>query len=300
MTLNPALTGKSVNDWRGAMNMRSQWWGNSIKPYYTVTASLEKKLGNNQNYFGLGGMVVSDQSNGGLLKNNYFSCTAAYHMSLDQSGRHELSAGLTGTYANRILDAGKFRFQSQLGSMGFQRDIPANDGIDIQKNNYFDVSAGLYYSFTGNAYGFSAGGALFHASQPYEGVYNNSTYHIPRKASLQAGGWMKIGNNDALHLSSLADIQGGNSVYTLGGVYKIGVGDELLHSVNLGLWHRFGDAVYPYFALETQRWVAGFTYDFVSSGVGSYASVQSLELSFVWQFGKTGSGTRTASGVLIY
>jgi hypothetical protein len=245
-------------------------------------------------------MVVSDQSNGGLLKNNYFSFSTAYHLALDATGRQELSAGLTGTYANRILDRSKFLFQSQVGSMGFQRDVPANDAIDIQKSTYFDVSAGLYYSYTGDRYGFNAGGALFHASSPGEGAYNNSQYNIPRKTSLQAGGWIQTGNRDALHISSFAEFQGGNSIYTLGGVYKIGVADELLRSVNLGLWNRFGDALYPYFALETKRWIAGFTYDFVNSGVSNYSSVQSMELSFVWQFGKMRGDSHPATGVLIY
>lgn len=303
MTMNPALTARAVDDWRGGMNMRSQWWGGSIKPYYTITASIEKAIapsGKEQNYWGLGGMVVSDQSNGGLLKNNYFSFSTAYHLGLDATGRHELSAGLTGTYANRLLDRGKFLFQSQVGSMGFQRDVAANDPIDIQKSTYFDVSAGLYYSYTGDRYGLNAGAALFHASSPNEGAYNNSQYNIPRKTSLQAGGWIKTGNGDAFHISSFAEFQGNNSIYTLGGVYKIGVADELLRSVNLGIWNRFGDALYPYFALETRRWVAGFTYDFVNSGVSNYSSVQSMELSFVWQFGKTRGASHPATGVLIY
>lgn len=289
MTVNPALAGKSVEDWRGNINMRSQWWGESIKPYYTVSASLEKKLASSENagnYWGLGTMVISDQSNGGVLKNNYFSLTAAYHIALDKAGSHTIGAGLTGTYANRILDATRFKFQSQLGSMGFQRDIPANDAIAIARNNYFDVSAGLTYSYTGETYGFNAGAALFHAAKPKEGVYENTTYNMPRKTSMQAGGWWKAGVNSSIHVSAFGELQGGNSIYTVGGVYKIGMDDNLLRSVNLGVWDRFGDAFYPYFGLEGHRWLGGFTYDFVQSAAKNYLSVQSMELSFVWKMGK--------------
>lgn len=172
MTINPALTGKEVSDWRAGLNTRSQWWGGAVKPYYTMTASLEKSIplgSNEQHYWGLGAMVVSDQSNGGLLKNNYFSLSAAYHLGLDGEGKHLLGAGLTGTYANRVLDPGKFQFQSQLGSMGFQRDIPSNDPVNVAKNQYFDVSAGLHYSYNGDRYGLSAGAALFHVATPREG-----------------------------------------------------------------------------------------------------------------------------------
>ncbi|RFM29086.1 PorP/SprF family type IX secretion system membrane protein [Deminuibacter soli] len=303
MTVNPALTARGVYDWRVAFNTRSQWWGASIKPYYTVTASAEKKLplgGDNNNYWGIGGMVLSDQSNGGLLKNDYFSLSTSYNISLDGEGRSLLGAGLTGTYANRVLDASKFLFQSQVGSMGFQRDIPSNDPVNIQKARYFDINAGLYYSYTGDAYGWSAGAAMFHASAPHEGAYNNSTYNIPRKVSLQAGGWFKAGAGNSFHLSGFAEYQAGNSIYTLGGIYKIGVSDDLLSSVNIGAWNRFGDALYPYFGLEAKRWIGGISYDIVNSKVKNYQSVQSMELSFVWQLGKGRAEGKPASAVLIY
>ncbi|BAV07137.1 hypothetical protein FLA_3160 [Filimonas lacunae] len=303
MTMNPAFAGRMVDDWRGSINMRSQWWGQAIKPYYTVTASLEKKIakgGDNPSYWGLGGMVVSDQSNGGILKNNYFSLTAAYHIALDGKGKHMLGAGIMGTYANRVLDANKFLFQSQLGSMGFQRSTPANDGITIQKNNYFDISAGLYYSYTGEKSGFSAGGALFHAAKPKEGAYENTTYNMPRKYSANASYWFTSGVDNEVHLSGFAEFQGGNSIYTLGGVYKIGVGDELLRSVNVGVFNRFGDAWYPYVTLEAKSWLGGFTYDFVRSDVSKYASVQSMELSFVWKMGRKNNSRPSAAGVVAY
>ncbi|NIG54647.1 PorP/SprF family type IX secretion system membrane protein [Chitinophaga sp. Cy-1792] len=299
MTLNPALTGNKVDDWRLALNARSQWWGDAIKPYYTVTASLEKSFTTGNSNLGIGGSVLSDQSNGGILKNNYFSFSAAYHLALDPAAHHLLSAGLTGTYANRILDASKFLYQSQLGSMGFQRDLPANDAVNLQKNSYLDVSAGMSYSYNNEHYGLSAGAALFHVAKPKEGAYNSMEYNIPRKVNAQLGGWINTGGNNELHVSSIAEFQGGNSIYTLGGVYKIGMDDGLLHSINLGLWERFGDALYPYFGIETARWMAGITYDYVQSGLKNYQSVQSMELSFVWQFGKRNtSGTR--SGVLNY
>ncbi|RFS20531.1 type IX secretion system membrane protein PorP/SprF [Chitinophaga silvatica] len=300
MTLNPAITGQGVDDWRMGINARSQWWGEAIKPYYTLTTSLEKSIVVGNNNLGLGGSVLSDQSNGGILKNNYFSFSTAYHLKLDNLDRHTLSAGLMGTYANRILDATKFLYQSQLGSMGFQRDLPPNDAVNIQKNRYLDVSGGLYYNYNRDNYGISAGAAIFHAARPSEGAYNNSEYKIPRKLSLQAGGWINSGTANSFHLSTIADFQGGNSIYTVGGIYKIGMDDGLLHSINVGLWERFGDALYPYFGVETSRWIAGLTYDYVQSDLKNFQSVQSMELSFVWQFGKKRSSPTAGSSVFKY
>ena len=303
MTLNPALTGKGVDDWRLCANLRSQWWGGSIKPYYTFTGALEKTFNtgaDNPNYGAVGFMALSDQSNGGLLKNNYYSVAAAYHVSLDAAGSQQLSAGLSGTYANRILDAGRFKFQSQLGSMGFQRDLPANDPVSILKSDYFDFNAGLYYSVHTATYGFQAGAALFHASSPQEGSYENSNYHIPRRYSFQAGGWMKSGIDNSIHLSAIAESQAGNTIYTLGGVYKLAISDNLLRSVNLGVWERFGDAIYPYFGLETDRWLGALTYDIVHGGVAGYQSVQSLEFSFSLKMGRKQARAGVYPGLLAY
>jgi type IX secretion system PorP/SprF family membrane protein len=302
MTLNPALTGKGVDDYRVMVNTRSQWWGGGIKPYYTFTGSIEKTFAGagDAGYGAVGFVALSDQSNGGLLKNNYYGLSAAYHISLDAQKEHQLSAGLTATYTNRLLDAGKFKFQSQLGDMGFQRDIPSGDPVSIMKANYVDFHAGLYYSFNAARYGWQAGGAMFHAGTPQEGVYDNSSYKIPRRFSFQAGGWSRVGDANSLHLSAVLDKQGENNIFTLAGIYKLAVGDDLLKTVNLGIGERFGDALYPYFGLETDRWLGAITYDVVHAGVTNYQSVQSLELSLVFKLGRLRSRPGASSGMLIY
>ncbi len=78
MTVNPALIGRGVDDGRLLVDLRSQWWGSTgTKPYNTETVSFEKRLAaqklssNNNLSFGL--MMLTDQSNGGILQNNYFT-----------------------------------------------------------------------------------------------------------------------------------------------------------------------------------------------------------------------------------
>src|SRR6478736_10474558 len=133
MTLNPALIGKGVDDWRLALNYRSQWWGGYVQPYNTTTASAEKRLlksKTDKNSLAFGFSVLSESSNAGVLKNNYFSGGAAYNLALDGTGETLLGAGMSVTYANRLLDASKFEFQTQYGSMGFQRTA-SNDPVSV-------------------------------------------------------------------------------------------------------------------------------------------------------------------------
>ncbi|NCI50334.1 type IX secretion system membrane protein PorP/SprF [Sediminibacterium roseum] len=289
-TINPALTGKGVSDWRAAGMFRSQWWGAYSEPYNTTTVSIEKGISTGEmqkSTLGIGFSFMSDASNGGLLKNNYAGLHLAYNLALDGEGREQLGIGITGTYANRLLNLNMFDYQSQFGSMGFQRSAPSNDMPVIDKVNYIDFNTGITYSKRGDAMGYHFGAALFHASRPVQGVFKNSNYSLETRYSLQAGTQLYSKNGNELHLSGLLDIQGKNKVVTLGAVYKIKTHDDTVESVNVGMWKRFGDAYYPYVALESRNWLVGASYDFVTSSLNdSYNSVQSMELSFVYLFGK--------------
>ena len=75
-TLNPALIGKGVSNARVLSAYRSQWWGSSPSAFNTYPTSAEMRLlkkDNNPSQFAFGLTALSDASNSGLLKNNYFS-----------------------------------------------------------------------------------------------------------------------------------------------------------------------------------------------------------------------------------
>jgi type IX secretion system PorP/SprF family membrane protein len=304
MTLNPALTGKNVNDWRVLTSYRSQWQGTGTQPYTTATVSVEKNLtGNDKNTLGLGMMFLNDASNGGVLKNNYFAIGLAYNNALDAEAKHFLGGGLTVNYANRILDQSKFLFESQLGSGGYQPSIPANDGVAIPKNSYFDVNAGLSYSYQGNRSGFYTGIGYFHAFSPEDAATNNTPeFSIDPRINVQAGFLHDLGQNgSSLNLSSIWEKQGVYNRFTLGLMCKLALPEASfdIQTVNIGLWDRFGDAIYPYVGIEGRSWLLGFSYDVITSNV-STASLQSFEISFGLQFGKLRKAATKRTAVIQY
>jgi type IX secretion system PorP/SprF family membrane protein len=295
MTINPALIGKDVGDWRLLGVFRSQWWSASVAPYTTTSISLEKSLHSGtggKSIFGFGFSMLTDASNSGLLKNNFFTAGAAYNIALDGQGNEHLGVGLEATYANRLIDASKFEFQSQFGSMGFQRSTPSGDPVSITSNKYWDVNMGVRYSKDYRKWGFNLGTAVYHASRPQEGFYSSAKFSVERRISLQAGTHFVLTNNDEIHASLMSDLQGENSVVTLGALYKARLSET--QKLNLGLWCRFQDALYPYVGFETPNMVVGISYDVVNSQIrNSYNSVQSMEISFGWLFGaKRNAATR--------
>jgi type IX secretion system PorP/SprF family membrane protein len=298
MTLNPALTAKDVTEWRAMGNFRSQWWGGGggIAPFYTTAASLEKSFVSGESKtsnLGIGLSFLTDASNSGLLKSNYFTAGVAYHIATDAKGEQQLSIGMQFSYANRLIDASKFEFQSQFGSMGFQHGISYGDPVSTFKNTYLDVNAGFNYSLNSKNFGFNLGAAVFHSSNPDMGAYQGSSYSLPRRYTVQGSMYFRTGSQDMLVFSGVRDMQNGNSINTAGIMYKIGVGQAQLQTLNVGVWNRFSDALYPYIGLEGKHWLLGISYDIISSQVEtSYNSVQSMEVSLAWLFGKAKAGAK--------
>jgi type IX secretion system PorP/SprF family membrane protein len=287
MTVNPALIGKDVGDWRALGAFRSQWWSASVAPFTTTSLSLEKSLrsgGTGKISFGIGFSLLTDASNSGLLKNNFFTAGAAYNIALDGRGDEFLGVGLEATYANRLIDVSKFEFQSQFGSMGFQRSTPSGDPVSVNSNKYWDVNMGVRYNKNFKTWGLYLGTAVFHAATPTEGFYSSTKFSVERRVNIQGGFHANLNNKDEVHMSSVTDLQGENSVVTVGGLYKARLSES--ESLNLGLWLRLKDAIYPYVALESKNWMVGISYDVVNSEIrNSYNSVQSMEISFGWLFG---------------
>jgi type IX secretion system PorP/SprF family membrane protein len=307
MTLNPALIGKGIADWRALANFRSQWWGSTdAAPFTTFTASLEKNFRSGiegKSVFGLGVSMLSDRSNSGLLQNNFFTMGAAYNIALDGKGNELLGVGIEGTYANRMVDAGKFQFQSQFGSMGFQRSSPSGDPVSILSNHYWDVNVGLHYSavYPVSKWGYQLGVAVYHTGTPQEGVFSSTTYSIARRVSLQGGLVFYLNNGDEVNISAINESQGQNSIFTLGGVYKTSIKSGAIESLHLGLWNRFRDALYPYIGIESKNWLIGVSYDVINSEIrNSYNSVQSMEFSFAWHFSSVKKAGLKSQRVLYY
>lgn len=289
-TLNPAFTGKNVGDWRVMGVFRSQWWGSYVEPYNTTSISVEKSIAtgtSQKSTLGFGASLLNDASNGGLLKNNYAGLHTAFNLSLDKEGNQQLGIGISGIYANRLLNLNMFEYQSQFGSMGFQRNTPSNEVPAIDKNSYIDFNVGILYSEKQENIGYHLGAALFHAARPVQGAFKNSTYSLDQRLSFQGGIQWFIKNGNELDLSSVVDMQGSNKVVSLGAVYKIQTHAETVEKFNLGLWNRMGDAWYPYVGVEGKDWLFALSYDVVTSRFkDANNSVQSMELSVAWLFGK--------------
>lgn len=287
MTTNPASIGKGISDMRVMMNRKNQWWGSNDAAFTITTVSFEKqltsaKLGEDQ--LGVGVMMLSDASNNGLLKNTYFSTGAAFNKKVGEYST--LGVGINFTYANRFLDVSKLQMQSQFGSMGFNSSNATNELIQITNAKYFDANGGIKYSLNEPTWGYSVGAAIFHSAKPRISTYNNSSYSLDQRINLQGSYYKKYRETDEFDLGFNFDAQGVNHVFSIGGLYKFQIpGNHLPQKLCIGIWDKFGYAIYPYVGLEAKEWSMGFTYDVITSDLNTYYnSVNSMEFSLAYQF----------------
>ncbi len=294
MTLNPALIGKGVADWRAIGLYRTQWFGNTqAQPYTTANISLEKKISDpakENDQLAMGLLFLSDASNAGLLKNNYASLGISYQNALDRDSRRLLGGGISFLYHNRIVDPAKFVFQSQYGSGGYQPGTGTPDGVNIAQDSYFDINAGIHLSERKEKIGYTIGVSYFHAARPKDGAYQQNSVPINPRLSLQGSMQVLLKNKDELLLSAVANMQGGgvNDIYTLGAMYKINMkeNDLSLRNLSIGVWNRTKESINAYIGIESSHnWLLGISYDFILTDIKtSYNSLQSMEFSFGWQF----------------
>ena len=92
----------------------------------------------------------------------------AYHV--QTSDQFMISAGLAGGYASRSIDYNKLYFGMQWDGFKFDRSFASGENnINVVKTNFFDVAAGINFSYFPNELAIMKIGVGFsHINQPKE------------------------------------------------------------------------------------------------------------------------------------
>ncbi|MBS1575624.1 MAG: PorP/SprF family type IX secretion system membrane protein [Bacteroidetes bacterium] len=267
LTLNPALTGKFDGVYRVAGNYRNQW-PTINNAFRTYTASFDMGILKNSipefDQFGIGFLGFADDAGNGVLKNNAFAMSLAYHKALDEDGFHQLGIGFQGAYVGKRLDVTKVTFEDQLTPSGFTgatSEVFPGQKVSV---SYFDMNAGILYNGSTNGYNnFYVGASMYHINRPKESFQDKQYFNLSTRLTLQAGGKVRVGANNYVHMSANYSRQANATNTTVGGAYALNVNDSEDNPTNIyiGSWYRFGDAIIPYVGLEFGEFHIGATYD---------------------------------------
>lgn len=299
LTLNPAQTGLTQNDWRAAANFRTQWYTVSENPYVSGTVSFDMPLLRGKlpegDALGIGVLGLYDKAGTGALQNTTVGLSLAYHKSFGIDKQHTLSFGVQGYMVQKSIDFSKLVFGDQFDATqpeGYLNGT-SNENFDNADLTYPDFNAGVMYSgrVAENAtlYG---GVAFYHFTRPEEKFLNSSgggsSVKINSRYSFSLGGSFDLNENTVMYLSSMYQKQGPASEFLLGGAvgFVMNPGhDEFVRNTvfYLGGWYRYGDAIAPYIGFEWSRMKIGFSYDVTMSSAQNMTSGQgAYEVSLIY------------------
>lgn len=289
LSINPALAGSSDADWRAVSNIRRQWIGN-ISPYSTQTISIDGKLKalENQNYFGIGGMVLSEKAMAGLYKSNFINLNASYHQALDDNG-NGISVALGMVNNSTRVDLGGLTFDQQLSSTGFNQALPTAETNLGNSTSLTSATAGLLYTYDTEFSFLNVGISGYRFIKTKKSLFNDPSNKISPRYSAHADFGTAINEIISANFSALHILQDGMSITSLGAMVGIQHGEASLEEnkvriFNLGLIYRLNDAITPYVGYVFNGFQFGLSYD-VNASTSKSGSVnyKSIELSFLYK-----------------
>jgi type IX secretion system PorP/SprF family membrane protein len=295
LTLNPAQTGLTQNDWRASANFRSQWYTVSKDPYTSGTIAFDMPVLRGKlpegDALGIGLLGLYDRSGTGGLRNTTVGLSVAYHKAFGMDKQHTLSLGVQGYMVQKSIQFDKLVFGDQINVNvpgGFNGTSLENFGnADL---TYPDFNAGLMYSGRVAEKATLYGGiAYYHLTGPEEKFLNSGTsIKINSRYTAHLGGSFDMNENTVMYLSGMYQKQGPASEFLLGGavgfVMNPGHSEFTRNTIfYLGGWYRYGDAIAPYIGFEWSRMKIGFSYDVTLSSAQNMTSGQGgYEISMIY------------------
>jgi type IX secretion system PorP/SprF family membrane protein len=293
LTLNPAFTGLFSGDLRLAGNYRNQWSSIST-PFVTSTVSADAGILKNiipyNDIWGVGLLVLYDQTGGGGLKSTYAALSTAYHKGLDAEGLQSLAVGFQVALVQKRLDYSKLVFENQLTNQGFDPTLPSGEYFANSNLTYPDYNAGILYNASIGEFGnFYAGASYYHLSQPNESFLGQH-FSLHSRMTFHTGGAFAPTPLTRVYLSGLYMRQGSATEIDAGGALGFVVNGLPLDAniFYIGGWYRWQDAVNPYIGFEVNNLHIGLTYDVNVSSLrpaSNYRGGVELSLIYILQKG---------------
>lgn len=266
---------------------KNQSWNHGIQSYYENMITLEKDLTykmNSNNNFYLGILFLNQNSNNGILNNNYFIFNLTDKIKLSENDF--LKASIQSSYKNTFVNLSNSYFQNQFDSYGFSNISDIYDPISSFSISNFDVNPGVIYEHIDNNIKYNFGFAIFNVSKPVKTLSSNFTYFQPVKYIFNGSLNYNFQSNNSLFLSGYYQFNQLKNLFTLGGTYGFDL-NNASNIIYLGFWNRFGYSISPNFGIKHKNVHFNLTYDIPTKNkIYNVYKTSIFETSLVVDFGK--------------
>lgn len=288
MLVNPSLVGTNMKmKQKFTFISKNQSWNHGIQSYYENMITLEKDLTykmNSNNNFYLGILFLNQNSNNGILNNNYFIFNLTDKIKLSENDF--LKASIQSSYKNTFVNLSNSYFQNQFDSYGFSNISDIYDPISSFSISNFDVNPGVIYEHIDNNIKYNFGFAIFNVSKPVKTLSSNFTYFQPVKYIFNGSLNYNFQSNNSLFLSGYYQFNQLKNLFTLGGTYGFDL-NNASNIIYLGFWNRFGYSISPNFGIKHKNVHFNLTYDIPTKNkIYNVYKTSIFETSLVVDFGK--------------
>ena len=297
LNINPALTANINADWRVITNFRNQWMGTN-SPFTTGTISYDSKILQNKNafieennYLGLGGMLMFDRALGGSAKSTFASLNLSYNIKLiDDVRKHRLGVGFGGTYGQRSIDYSRLNFAAQYTGFGFNTNLPTGENAKSDMKPFVSANAGLTYSITSDKSNFDIGVAAFHINNPKQTFLEDKNQKLATRGVVHINFETYLSDRTVINTNAVYQKQGSAKYLSAGGGFGYYLGNDNATLLNAGLWYWAENGFVPYVGLVYNNFQFGLTYDIITSKLSEAARKPgSIELSLIIRGSKEAS-----------
>ena len=290
LSLNPALAGyKTTLNNRASLTYRNLLSNGGISLFKTTSFSYERKFAkkdnSNKDYLAIGGLFYSEKMGNGLLTQSFGNFTTSYFNALNDDGTSGVSAGISVSYGNRMLDIEKARTQDMFASFGFSNPGTTMDpSLSNINTSYIYANAGVGYDAkVSEKSQWHFGAAMYRVSKPKETKLGDTK--LDPRYVIESTLVQQLSNSETLEFLGTSQWMSAKNFTTVG--FKYAKSLDAQHLIEFGVLNRIRDAVMPYvgFGLNNanDNLKFGLSFDVVTSKVRTIYNAQSTaEISFIW------------------
>jgi type IX secretion system PorP/SprF family membrane protein len=301
LNINPALTANINADWRLISNFRDQWIG-PASPYVTGTVSYDSKImqnktpnGSENNFVGVGGMLMFDRAMSGVVKSTYASLNLSYNIKISETDYYteRLAVGFGAIYGRKDIDFSRVDFEEQFTGYGFNRNLPTGETALSNMKPYVSASAGITYTAKTEKSNFDAGVAAFHLNKPRQTFLKDDQEFLAIRKVAHANFETFINERSVFITNAIYQFQQEANYLSVGAAMGYYVGNSTETMVTAGLWYWSKNALIPYVGLTYKDLQFGLSYDITTSKLNQASrKPSSWELSIILR------GVKRPNGVI--
>lgn len=276
---NPALTGiyferntMSASSYRIYSDYRSQWKSLGVKPFSTYYIAYDMPY----KEYGLGGYLIHNRNGKGGLNTINFMPSAAYKITNEVAGPHNLSVGAQLGILYRSFDPNHFSYDTQFdpdAPNGFDQSIPSGETWNKTSLLKVDANMGVFYKYKKEEWKAHPWGgfAVYHITRPNQSLTGGTKDKMPMRWVYEVGADYKITEEIRATPMILYMLQGKAHELNIGalGFYHL---KETKYDILGGISYRVKDALILQLGMKYEQHVITFSYDINTSYLNNYTN----------------------------